>query len=148
MEDWIVKNEGTAYCKTYFLKESLAIIFYWFWCSANLEITYANLSLKLALLLSMISVIILILCQRWNSWTAFLVEVSGHKLESSQSWVFVWFSTLIFLFYKMLVMNRLDFSCFAGLFVKIFFRNEYGYLLYPSVKGTVISMEQKTRVFC
>jgi hypothetical protein len=27
--------------------------------------------------------------QRWNSWTAFLVEVSGHKLESSR--VFVWF---------------------------------------------------------
>jgi hypothetical protein len=27
---------------------------------------------------------------------AFLVEVSGHKLESSQARVFVWFSTLIF----------------------------------------------------
>jgi hypothetical protein len=28
MEDWIVKNEGTAYCKTYFFKESLARIFF------------------------------------------------------------------------------------------------------------------------
>jgi hypothetical protein len=27
MEDWIVKNEGTAYCKTYFFKESLPRIF-------------------------------------------------------------------------------------------------------------------------
>ncbi len=51
--------------------------------------------------------------QRWNSWTAFLVEVSGHKLESSLNWVFVWFSTLIFPFYKMLFMNRLKFYFFA-----------------------------------
>ncbi len=32
----------------------------------------------------------------WNSWTAFLVEVSRHELESSQTRVFIWFSTLIF----------------------------------------------------
>jgi hypothetical protein len=30
---------------------------------------------------------------RWNSLTAFLVEVTGHILKSSQSQVFVWFST-------------------------------------------------------
>ncbi len=48
-----------------------------------------------------------------NSWTAFLVKVSGHKLESSQTQIFVWFSALIFPFYKMLFMNRLKFSCFA-----------------------------------
>jgi hypothetical protein len=41
----------------------------------------------------------------------FLVEVSGHKLESSQARVFVWFSGLIFPFYKMQFMNRLQFSC-------------------------------------
>ncbi len=35
-----------------------------------------------------------------NSWTAFLVKVSGHKLKSSQTQVFVWFSTLVFPFYK------------------------------------------------
>ncbi len=35
--------------------------------------------------------------QRWNSWKAFLVEVLWHKLESSQTRVFVWFSTVIFL---------------------------------------------------
>ncbi len=34
---------------------------------------------------------------RWNSWTAFFAEVSRHQLESFQTQVFVWFSTLIFL---------------------------------------------------
>ncbi len=38
-----------------------------------------------------------------------LVEVSRHKLGSSQAQVFVWFSTLCFPVYKMLFMNRLDF---------------------------------------
>ncbi len=37
---------------------------------------------------------------------AFLVQVSGHKLEFSQPRVFVWFSTLVVPFYKMLSMNR------------------------------------------
>ncbi len=46
---------------------------------------------------------------------AFLVEVSGHKLESSQTRVFVWFSTLFFPFYKMLFM----FSCFGDFFERI-----------------------------
>jgi hypothetical protein len=36
-----------------------------------------------------------------------------HKLGPSQTQVFVWFSTLIFQFYKMLFMKRLEFSCFA-----------------------------------
>jgi hypothetical protein len=35
---------------------------------------------------------------RWNSLTSFLVEVSGHKLESSQTRVFVWISTLTVFF--------------------------------------------------
>jgi hypothetical protein len=38
----------------------------------------------------------------------FLVEVSGPKLVSSQTRVFAWFSTLIFLRHKILLMNRLD----------------------------------------
>jgi hypothetical protein len=46
-----------------------------------------------------------------------LVEVSGHKLKSSQTRVFVWFSTLVFPFYNKLFMNRLVFSCFADFFV-------------------------------
>ncbi len=59
---------------------------------------------------------------------AFLVEISGHKLDSSQTQVFVWFSTHIFPFYKMLFMNRLEFSCFADFFVGIFnTREEYGF---------------------
>jgi hypothetical protein len=61
----------------------------------------------------------------------FIVEVSGHKLESlSQTQVFVFFSyTLIFPFYKLLFKNRLEFSCFAGFFVRIIkSREEYGFL--------------------
>jgi hypothetical protein len=78
---------------------------------------------------------------------AFLVEVSGHKLESSQTRVFVWFSTLIFSFYKMLFMNRIELSCFAD-FSKGFLKPEksMGFFKMP-VEGTVNSMEQKTLVF-
>ncbi len=60
---------------------------------------------------------------------AFLVMVSGHKLDSSQTEVFVWFSTLIFPFYKMLFMNRVEVSCFTDFFVRIFsISEEYGFL--------------------
>ncbi len=45
--------------------------------------------------------------RRWNSWTALSVVVSWHKLD------FVLFSTLIFLLYTMLFMDRLEFSCFG-----------------------------------
>jgi hypothetical protein len=45
-----------------------------------------------------------------------LVKVSEHKLESSQTQDFAWFTTLIFPFYKMLFMERLELSCFAGFF--------------------------------
>jgi hypothetical protein len=55
--------------------------------------------------------------------------VSGHKLDSSQTEVFVWFSTLIFPFYKMLFMNRVEVSCFTDFFVRIFsISEEYGFL--------------------
>ncbi len=47
---------------------------------------------------------------------AFLAVVSGHKLDSSQTQVFVRFSILSFLFYKMLFMNRVKYSCFADFF--------------------------------
>ncbi len=43
-----------------------------------------------------------------------IVEASGHKLEFSRPQVFVGFSTLIFNFYKMLCMNRLEFSSFLS----------------------------------
>ncbi len=59
--------------------------------------------------------------QRWNSLTSFLVEVSGHKLESSQTWVLVSFSTLIFSFYKMPFMKRLGYLVLKS-------REEYGFL--------------------
>ncbi len=60
-----------------------------------------------------------------------LLEVSRHKLKSSQTRVFVFFSILIFHFYKMLFTNRLEFSCFADflyVFIKadkslVFFKN-------------------------
>ncbi len=56
----------------------------------------------------------------WNSWTAVLVEVTEHKLEFSQTRVFVWFSTLIFLFYKILFIYWFEFSGFADFLVRIF----------------------------
>ncbi len=56
------------------------------------------------------------LTPRWISWTTFLVEVSGHKLESSQSRIFVWFSNFNFPFKKMLLMNRL-FFLFLGFWI-------------------------------
>jgi hypothetical protein len=76
----------------------------------------------------------------------FLVEVSGHKLESSQIRVFVCFSNLIFPFYKMLFMNILEFFLVSRIFCKDFKRvsEEYGFLKNPPVEKTVNSMEQKT----
>ncbi len=60
---------------------------------------------------------------------SFLVELFEHKLESSQIRVFFWFSILIFQFFKMLFMNRLEFSCFADFFERIFkTKEEYGFL--------------------
>jgi|LakMenEpi03Aug12_release.lakeMendotaPanAssembly.Ray.scaffolds.fasta_scaffold5164490_1 hypothetical protein len=58
-----------------------------------------------------------------------VVEVSGHKLESSQSRVLYVFLPSFFRFYKMIFMNRLDFSCFVDFFVKILkTREESGFL--------------------
>ncbi len=74
---------------------------------------------------------------RWNSWMAFLVEVFGHSLESSLTRVFCLVFTLSFLFYKMLLMKRLEFSCFADFFTRFFkTREEYGFLWNPPVEGT------------
>jgi hypothetical protein len=56
--------------------------------------------------------------QRCNSWTEFLVQYFEHKLKSSR--VFIWFSTLVFPFYQMLFVKRLEFSCSADFFVMIF----------------------------
>jgi len=71
-------------------------------------------------------------CQRWNSWTAFLVEESGHKLESSHTQVFVWFSTLIYPFYKMLFTNRSKFS-FSQIFVYVFFKPEKSLVFFKNL---------------
>ncbi len=84
---------------------------------------------------------------RRNSWKAFLVGVSGRKLELLTRVLFLVF-TLTFPYYKMLFMNRLKFSCFADFFVcKFKTRVEYGFFKNPPVEGTVNSIEQKTRVF-
>jgi hypothetical protein len=56
-----------------------------------------------------------------------LVEISGHKLESSHTRVFAWFSTRIFPFFKTLFTNRLELSCFEDVFVCSFlFLHWYG----------------------
>ncbi len=49
----------------------------------------------------------LILSPEMECLNDILVDVSGHKLDASQTRVFVWFFTLIFPFCKMLFMNRL-----------------------------------------
>jgi hypothetical protein len=46
----------------------------------------------------------------------FLNDIFSRGFESSQSRVFVWFSALIFPLYKMLVMNKFEFSCFVDFF--------------------------------
>ncbi len=61
--------------------------------------------------------------QRWNSWSAFLVDVSGHKLESTQTRVFVWFSTFIFLFFKMLFTKDSSFYDLR-IFLYVFLKQE------------------------
>ncbi len=62
---------------------------------------------------------------RWNSWAAFLVEVSGHKLQSSQTRVYVGVFYPHFSVLQMLLRNRLEFSCFSEFFVNqsmVFFK--------------------------
>ncbi len=80
---------------------------------------------------------------RWNSWTAFLVEVSGHKLETSQTQVFVWFSSPNISVLQMLFINRFVMSCFADFFVRI---------LKPERVCTVLffgaEIQPKHLVFC
>ncbi len=79
-----------------------------------------------------------VVCTRWDARDGIL--------ESSQTRVFVWFSTLIFPFYKMLFMKRLEYSCFVHFFVRIFFKPEksLGFLWNPPVEGTVNSIDEKT----
>ncbi len=58
------------------------------------------------------------------------------------------FSTLIFPFYKMLFMNRLEFSCFANFFVWIFkTRIEYGFLKTPPVERLWITWNKRLESF-
>ncbi len=59
--------------------------------------------------------------QRWNSLTVLFVEVFGHKLESSQTRVFVGFSTLILLSTKCFSQTDssvLDSQIFLNVFLK------------------------------
>ncbi len=63
----------------------------------------------------------------------FLFEVSGQRLESSQTRLFVGVSALIFPFYKMLFMNKLKFPCFADFFVRIFKTKEEDWFSLKSV---------------
>ncbi len=71
---------------------------------------------------------------RWNSWKAFLVEVSEHKLDSCKTRVFVWFSTLFFRSTK--CYSRIDSSFLVSRTVK------------SASRRAVNTMEQKTRVSC
>ncbi len=73
----------------------------------------------------------------------------GHKLESSQTWVFVWFSTRIFPSYKMLFMKRRKFFCFPDFFVSnLKPREENGFLLKSASRSHCKYHGTKTRFFC
>jgi hypothetical protein len=78
----------------------------------------------------------------------FLNGISGRGFLDINSGFF-WFSTLIFLFYKMIFVNILEFSCFAD-FLFVFFKPKKSVVFFKirPVAGIVNSMEQKTRVFC
>ncbi len=78
-------------------------------------------------------------------WTEmiFLNGIVSHARYLGKTWVFsarafVWFSTLIFLFYKMLFINRLEFSCSADFFCFYSHRRVW-FLYYTPVAGTVNS---------
>jgi hypothetical protein len=57
-------------------------------------------------------------CQPEMEFLKGIFEVSGQTRD------LVWFSTLIFPFYKILFMNRLEFSCFADFFFGNDLQNE------------------------
>ncbi len=78
----------------------------------------------------------------------FLVEVSGHELESSQILVFVWF-----FYHRFSVLQnathekRLAFSCFADIFLYGILKPEYCMIsVNPPVDGTVNSKILKSFV--
>jgi hypothetical protein len=78
---------------------------------------------------------------RWNSWATFFEEVSGHKLESSQTRVFV-HST------KCYTWIDLSFRV-SRIFLWGFLETREKYCFFNSpVEGSVNSMEQKTQLFC
>jgi hypothetical protein len=96
---------------------------------------------------------------RWNSLTAFLVKVTGHILKSSQTQVFVWFSTVLqnsnheqagFLVKRLqsfvnAIHEKTRVFLFCGFFARIFkTREDRGFNQIPPVEGTVNSMEQNS----
>jgi hypothetical protein len=84
----------------------------------------------------------------WNSCTTVLVEVSGHKLESSQTRVFVWFSTLVFLLFKMSFRNRVEFMS-QGIFLNgIKNQSRVWFSLTSAIRRECEYYGAKTRVVC
>ncbi len=67
-----------------------------------------------------------------------LVEVSGHKLESSNDSGFVWFSILNFPFYNIIFLNRLEY------FVKF---SGFCLVFYPKFSILQNNIHKKTRIF-
>ncbi len=89
--------------------------------------------------------------QSSNSWTACILEVSRHKLESSGTRAFVWYSGFlppIFPFYKVLFTKRPRVFLFWGFLTGIFKTIVEPVFFKSASRKTVNSIEQKTRVFC
>jgi hypothetical protein len=81
-------------------------------------------------------------------WNGIFFEVSWHKLESSQTRVLSDSSLCLvfyphFPFYKIVFMNRPEFSCFSDFCKGFKTREEYGFLENPPVELTVNSMDQR-----
>ncbi len=58
---------------------------------------------------------------------------------------FVWFSTLIFPFYKMQFINKLQFSCFAD-FLEGFLKPEKSVFSFKSTGGAPVSLKKIFRL--
>jgi hypothetical protein len=75
----------------------------------------------------------------------FLIDISGKKLKSSQTRVFVWFSIPIFPFYNVL----LEYSCFVDFFLYEFLKSEEStaYCENQPVEGTVLQIALSTLMY-
>jgi hypothetical protein len=84
---------------------------------------------------------------RWNSWTGYLVEISGRKLKSSQNRVFVWVSALIYRSTKCYSWTDSN-ILFWWFFCKDFYSQRRVWLKSSGRRRSDCVAWSKSRVFC